>query len=216
MPRAGRMWLSEGGGCRSTGDFLTGPGQAGATATETRIQPGTRRPIVTIDESSTLAALGLRALVTIDANGNPDAFGTLPAHIRVERYVSQDHVLPHAAMVVARRRRHEAHGHQSRRPPAVPAAGTDQFDNAEGIARWRRSRTGPREGHRRSDHRDQAASRRRRGPDDEGSTSTATHRGETPTNNHRQRDRTARRISLAGSGAGRWGGGSNSSVAPRT
>ena len=39
------------------------------------------------------------ALVTVEANGNPDAFGTQPAHIRVERYVSQDHVLPHAASV---------------------------------------------------------------------------------------------------------------------
>jgi MGT family glycosyltransferase len=84
----------------------------------------------------TVAALGLRTLVTVGANGDPDAFGTLPAHIRVERYVAQDHVLPHAALVVS----HAGAGTMlgaagSGIPQLCLPQGADQFDNAEGVAR---------------------------------------------------------------------------------
>jgi UDP:flavonoid glycosyltransferase YjiC (YdhE family) len=51
-----------------------------------------------------LAALGeldVRVLVTVGPEGDPALLGKQPAHVRVERYVPQTHVLPHCDVVVS-------------------------------------------------------------------------------------------------------------------
>ena len=50
---------------------------------------------------SALAELPINVLVTVGPDGDPDALGPQPAHVTVERYVSQVDVLPHCAAVVS-------------------------------------------------------------------------------------------------------------------
>lgn len=47
-----------------------------------------------------LASLPIRLLATVGDGGDPAAFGGLPANVRVERFVPQASVLPHAAAMV--------------------------------------------------------------------------------------------------------------------
>lgn len=48
-----------------------------------------------------LAALRARLLVTVGPGGDPAELGDQPAHVRVERYVPQTHILRHSQVVVS-------------------------------------------------------------------------------------------------------------------
>jgi UDP:flavonoid glycosyltransferase YjiC (YdhE family) len=79
-----------------------------------------------------LADVDCQVVATIGRKNDPDALAPLPANARVERYVSQSFVLPHASVVVA-------HGGSGSilatfargLPSLLVPRGADQFENAE-------------------------------------------------------------------------------------
>jgi len=81
-----------------------------------------------------LARLPVRAVVTVGPQGDPDALGSQPAYVRVERYVPQTALLPHCAVVAS-------HGGSGTvlaaarfgLPQLCLPQGADQFLNADAI-----------------------------------------------------------------------------------
>ena len=72
------------------------------------------------------------AVVTVGHNGDPAAFGDVPAHVHVERYVSQAALLPRCAVVVS----HAGSGTMLGAlalgiPQLLLPQAADQFRNAE-------------------------------------------------------------------------------------
>ena len=86
-----------------------------------------------------IGALGalddVRVLVTVGPRADPTDFGTVPAHVRIERYVAQRLVFPHASVVVS-------HGGSGTvlataghgLPQLCLPQGADQFLNAAAVA----------------------------------------------------------------------------------
>ena len=92
-------------------------------------------PGLLTDVVTSLAGLDVRVLVTVGPTGDPAALGPQPAHVRVERYVPQDAVLPLTSVVVSHAGSGTAisaldHG----LPQLCLPQGADQFDNAIAIA----------------------------------------------------------------------------------
>ena len=83
-----------------------------------------------------LAALEIRLLVTVGPQGDPAALGPQPAHVTVERYVSQTEVLPLCAAVVSHGGSGTVFGAAGLGLPQVclPQA-ADQFRNTAGVVR---------------------------------------------------------------------------------
>ena len=83
-----------------------------------------------------LAALEIRLLVTVGPHGDPAALGPQPAHVMVERYVSQTAVLPMCAAVVSHAGSGTVFGAAGLGLPQVclPQA-ADQFRNTAGLVR---------------------------------------------------------------------------------
>ena len=82
-----------------------------------------------------LGELDVRALVTVGPNADPASLGPQPAHIRVERYVPQDAVLPFCDAVVS----HAGSGTVLATlaegiPQLCLPQGADQFLNADAVA----------------------------------------------------------------------------------
>jgi UDP:flavonoid glycosyltransferase YjiC (YdhE family) len=82
-----------------------------------------------------LAELDVRVLVTVGPQGDPDALGDHPPHVRVERYVPQSAVLPLCDVVVS----HAGSGTalatlELGLPQLCLPQGADQFLNAAAIA----------------------------------------------------------------------------------
>ena len=93
-------------------------------------------PRVLRDVLASLMTLDVQVLVTVGPGGDPDALGQQPAHIRVERFVPQAEVLPHASVVVSHGGSGTflgalAHG----LPQVCLPQGADQFRNAAGLVR---------------------------------------------------------------------------------
>jgi UDP:flavonoid glycosyltransferase YjiC (YdhE family) len=80
-----------------------------------------------------LAGLGVRILVTVGPDGDPEALGRQPSHVTVERYVSQTDVLPRCTAVISHAGSGTFLGALGHGLPQVclPQA-ADQFRNAEG------------------------------------------------------------------------------------
>ena len=84
-----------------------------------------------------LAPLPVRLLVTVGEARDLGELGPLPANVHVERWVSQDAVLPHAAAIVG----HGGHGttvgalRHGVPQVVLPLFSTDQWANAAAIAR---------------------------------------------------------------------------------
>lgn len=82
-----------------------------------------------------LASLDARVLVTVGPHADPDAFGSHPANVRIERYVPQSRLLPECAVVVS-------HGGSGTvvatldhgLPQLCLPQGADQFLNADAVA----------------------------------------------------------------------------------
>lgn len=89
------------------------------------------RPLV-----AALAGLDVRLLVTVGPQGDPAALGQQPAHVVVERYVSQAAVLPLCTAVVSHAGSGTVLGGLALGLPQVclPQA-ADQFRNARGVVR---------------------------------------------------------------------------------
>ena len=83
---------------------------------------------------ASLAALEVRLLVTVGPQGDPAALGPQPAHVMVERYVSQTEVLPLCAAVVSHGGSGTVFGAAGLGLPQVclPQA-ADQFRNTAGV-----------------------------------------------------------------------------------
>jgi UDP:flavonoid glycosyltransferase YjiC (YdhE family) len=82
-----------------------------------------------------LAELDVRLLVTVGPNGDPALLGAQPAHVRVERYVPQEALLPRCDVVVS----HAGSGTsistlEHGLPQLCLPQGADQFDNATAIS----------------------------------------------------------------------------------
>jgi len=86
--------------------------------------------------AGSLAGLGVRLLVTVGPNGDPAALGRQPAHVTVERYVSQTDILPHCTAVVSHAGSGTFLGALGHGLPqlCLPQA-ADQFRNAKGAVR---------------------------------------------------------------------------------
>jgi hypothetical protein len=92
--------------------------------------PGLLAGIVTA-----LATLDARVLVTVGPDGDPDALGPQPDHVRVERYVPQGRLLPECDVVVS----HAGSGTVLSTlalgtPQLCLPQGADQFLNADAVA----------------------------------------------------------------------------------
>jgi UDP:flavonoid glycosyltransferase YjiC (YdhE family) len=82
----------------------------------------------------TIATLDVRVLVTIGPGGDPADLGAQPEHVRVERYVPQNALLPHCAAVVS-------HGGSGTTlgaarygvPQLLLPQGADQFHNGAAV-----------------------------------------------------------------------------------
>jgi len=83
-----------------------------------------------------LSDLPIRLLVTVGPTGDPAALGPQPAHVAVERFVSQTAVLPHCDAVVSHAGSGTVLGALALGLPQVclPQA-ADQFRNSEAVAR---------------------------------------------------------------------------------
>lgn len=82
-----------------------------------------------------LAQLDVRLLVTVGPRADPASLGEQPAHVRVERYVSQSALLPHCDVVVS----HAGSGTsiaalEHGLPQLCLPQGADQFVNADAIS----------------------------------------------------------------------------------
>jgi MGT family glycosyltransferase len=82
-----------------------------------------------------IAALDVRLLVTVGPNGDPEALGDQPPHVRVERYVPQTLVLDRCGVIVS----HAASGTVLATlslglPQLCLPQGADQFGNAAAVA----------------------------------------------------------------------------------
>jgi UDP:flavonoid glycosyltransferase YjiC (YdhE family) len=84
-----------------------------------------------------LAPLRARILVTIGDGRDPADLGALPAHVHVERWVAQDAVAPHAAVIVCHGGYGSTLGALRRGVPLVvlPLFSIDQWANAAAVAR---------------------------------------------------------------------------------
>lgn len=95
------------------------------------IQRGSR----TAGRGAALGQLDVRLLVTVGPQGDPALLGEQPAHVRVERYVSQSALLPHCHVVVS----HAGSGTAMSAlelglPQLCLPQGADQFVNAAAIS----------------------------------------------------------------------------------
>jgi UDP:flavonoid glycosyltransferase YjiC (YdhE family) len=84
-----------------------------------------------------LAPLRVRLLVTTGDGGDPAQLGALPDNVRVERWVAQDAVAPHAAAMVCHGGYGSTLGALRHGVPLVvlPLFSTDQWANAAAVAR---------------------------------------------------------------------------------
>lgn len=87
------------------------------------------------DVVAALGQLDVRLLVTVGPQGDPALLGEQPAHVRVERYVSQSALLPHCHVVVS----HAGSGTAMAAlelglPQLCLPQGADQFVNAAAIS----------------------------------------------------------------------------------
>ena len=84
-----------------------------------------------------LAPLPARILLTIGEDRDHAVLGPLPPNVTVERWVPQDEVLPHAAVVVTHGGHGSTHGALAHGVPAVvlPLFALDQWFNAAAVAR---------------------------------------------------------------------------------
>ena len=84
-----------------------------------------------------LAPLPARILVTIGNARDPAELGSLPANVRVERWVAQDGVAPHAAAIVCHGGYGSTLGALRHGIPLIvlPLFSADQFVNAAAVAR---------------------------------------------------------------------------------
>jgi UDP:flavonoid glycosyltransferase YjiC (YdhE family) len=84
-----------------------------------------------------LAALPARVLLTLGDGPDPSALGRLPDHVRVERWIPQDAVLPHAEAAVLHGGYGSTLGALAHGVPQVvlPLFSIDQWANAEAIER---------------------------------------------------------------------------------
>lgn len=82
-----------------------------------------------------MRGLEARVLVTVGQNGDPDAFGPLPAHISVERFVPQTEILPRCDLVVSHAGSGTLLGGLAHGVPqlCLPQM-ADQYDNAAATA----------------------------------------------------------------------------------
>jgi MGT family glycosyltransferase len=79
-----------------------------------------------------LADVDVPALVTVGRDGDPGALGAVPAHVRVERFVPQGHVLPRCAAVLCHGGSGTVLGALAAGVPLVLLPqGADQFENAD-------------------------------------------------------------------------------------
>jgi UDP:flavonoid glycosyltransferase YjiC (YdhE family) len=94
-------------------------------------------PALYRDAIAALAPLPVRLLVTVGEPRELDELGALPANVRVERWVPQDAVLPHAAVVVGHGGHGTTVGALRHGVPLVvlPLFSMDQWANATAIAR---------------------------------------------------------------------------------
>lgn len=114
-----------------------------------RIDAADERPLVYItlgtvhrgatvfrDALDGVASLDVRVLVTVGPQGDPTVLEPLPAHVSVQRYVSQTAVLPHTTAVVSHAGSGTVFATLAHGLPQVclPQA-ADQFRNAEGVTR---------------------------------------------------------------------------------
>ena len=83
-----------------------------------------------------LRELGCNVIVAVGPDGDPDAFGPQPMHVRIERYVPHALLLPRCRLVVSQGGAGVMFGALSLGLPqlALPQ-GADQFGNAEALAR---------------------------------------------------------------------------------
>lgn len=88
--------------------------------------------------SATVAALGelpVRALFTVGVDVDVEALGPVPANVRVEPWVPQEAVMPHAAAIIAHGGAGSTRMALAAGVPAVIVPGfADQFRNAERVA----------------------------------------------------------------------------------
>jgi UDP:flavonoid glycosyltransferase YjiC (YdhE family) len=83
-----------------------------------------------------LSALPVRLLVTLGPDGDPDALGSQPDNVRVEKWVHQPQVLEHASVVVSHAGSGTFLGALARGLPQLCLPqGADQFRNAAGGGR---------------------------------------------------------------------------------
>ena len=81
-----------------------------------------------------LAEEELEIVATVGHENDPDALGPLPAHVRVERFLRQSLVLPHAALVIAHGGAGSVLGALAfGRPVLLLPLGADNFVNAERV-----------------------------------------------------------------------------------
>jgi UDP:flavonoid glycosyltransferase YjiC (YdhE family) len=83
-----------------------------------------------------LRDLGCNVIVAVGPDGDPDAFGPQPLHVRIERYVPHALLLPRCRLVVSQGGAGVMFGAFSLGlPQLVLPQGADQFVNAEALAR---------------------------------------------------------------------------------
>ena len=83
-----------------------------------------------------LRDLGCNVIVAVGPNGDPDAFGPQPLHVRIERYVPHALLLPRCRLVVSQGGAGVMFGALSLGlPQLVMPQGADQFANAEALVR---------------------------------------------------------------------------------
>jgi len=83
-----------------------------------------------------LRDLGCNVIVAVGPDGDPDAFGPQPLHVRIERYVPHTLLLPRCRLVVSQGGAGVMFGALSLGlPQLLLPQGADQFGNAEALAR---------------------------------------------------------------------------------
>ena len=83
-----------------------------------------------------LRDLGCNVIVAVGPDGDPDAFGPQPLHVRIERYVPHALLLPRCRLVVSQGGAGVMFGALSLGlPQLLLPQGADQFGNAEALAR---------------------------------------------------------------------------------
>jgi UDP:flavonoid glycosyltransferase YjiC (YdhE family) len=96
----------------------------------------THRATVLREALKGLRDLGCNVIVAVGPDGDPDAFGPQPLHVRVERYVPHALLLPRCRLVVSQGGAGVMFGALSLGlPQLLLPQGADQFGNAEALVR---------------------------------------------------------------------------------